>query len=154
VRAAAPRLQRAGALSWSDAYTAAGAVTLTNTLAACKRDWAAELLDNTQLSLAELAAMDACSSDLKSVTDCMALPAAPPAADGSAPAAAAAAAQLPASSPAAGDAVSMSLPLMDILRVSCPAPGSVLASPLCSLAAEAPAPANATSGQQASCCAA
>jgi hypothetical protein len=96
VRVLTPKLVAVGKILASEAYMASSITTLADTLAACKKDFAVQLLENTQLTLAQLSSLETCTADAKAISQCSQQQ---PAADaGSSSTSAAAAAPAPAAS--------------------------------------------------------
>lgn len=70
-KAITPSLVQSGKILSSEAYMPSSLNTIADTLTQCKKEFAVQILENTNTTLSQLSSFDSCSTDVKVVSQCI-----------------------------------------------------------------------------------
>lgn len=71
VKAITPRLVQSGKILTSEAWMASSLNVIADMLTQCKKEFAVQLLENTNTTLSQLASFDSCATDVTVVSQCV-----------------------------------------------------------------------------------
>jgi len=71
VKAITPRLVQAGKILTSEAWMASSLNVIADMLTQCKKEFAVQLLENTNTTLSQLSSFDSCATDVTVVSQCV-----------------------------------------------------------------------------------
>jgi hypothetical protein len=70
-KAITPSLVQSGKILSSEAYMPSSLTTIADALTQCKKEFAVQILENTNTTLSQLSSFDSCSTDVKVVSQCI-----------------------------------------------------------------------------------
>lgn len=71
IKAITPRLVQSGKILSSEAWMPSSLNTIADSLTQCKKEFAVQLLENSNTSITQLASFDSCPTDVKVVSQCV-----------------------------------------------------------------------------------
>lgn len=71
MKAVTPDLIKSGKILESEAWMGSSLTTISDSLTACKKEFAVQLLENTNTTISELSSFDTCSTDVTAISKCL-----------------------------------------------------------------------------------